>query len=95
MASIRGGRRTGRSGLEEKASVAAARVKVALEEPALRAATRIFDVGGASAVRSAALVDRHWRNLRTLFSHNPTIYKARVLGDIAVNGADLPETSFF
>lgn len=82
-------------GLEQKSSIAAARVKVAIEEPALRAASRIFDVGGASAVLASALLDRHWRNLRTLFSHNPTIYKARVLGDVAVNGAELPDTSFF
>jgi alkylation response protein AidB-like acyl-CoA dehydrogenase len=81
--------------LETKASVAAARVKVAIEEPALRAASRLFDVGGASSVRSSTHLDRHWRNLRTLFSHNPTVYKARVLGDIAVNGADLPNTGFF
>ncbi|AKS34369.1 acyl-CoA dehydrogenase family protein [Mycolicibacterium goodii] len=81
--------------LEHQASVAAARVKVAIEEPALRAAARIFDVGGASAIRASARLDRHWRNLRTLFSHNPTVYKARVLGDIAVNGASLPDSSFF
>ncbi|WP_118914834.1 acyl-CoA dehydrogenase [Mycobacterium shigaense] len=83
------------SGLEKQASVAAARVKVAIQEPALRAASRVFDVGGASAIQASALLDRHWRNLRTLFSHNPTVYKARVLGDVAVNGADLPDTSFF
>ncbi|MHC9293683.1 acyl-CoA dehydrogenase [Mycobacterium sp. LTG2003] len=81
--------------LETKASIAAARVKVAIEEPALRAASRIFDAGGASSARSTAHLDRHWRNLRTLFSHNPTVYKARVLGDIAVNGAALPDSGFF
>lgn len=81
--------------LEAAASIAAARVKVAIEEPALRAASRIFDVGGASSVRASTHLDRHWRNLRTLFSHNPTVYKARVLGDIAVNGATLPDSGFF
>ncbi|AZA68079.1 hypothetical protein EGM63_01035 [Mycobacterium avium subsp. paratuberculosis] len=81
--------------LEAAASIAAARVKVAIQEPALRAASRVFDAGGASAVQASALLDRHWRNLRTLFSHNPTVYKARVLGDVAVNGAALPDTSFF
>jgi alkylation response protein AidB-like acyl-CoA dehydrogenase len=81
--------------LEKASSIAAARVKVAIQEPALRAASRVFDVGGASAIQASALLDRHWRNLRTLFSHNPTVYKARVLGDIAVNGAELPESSFF
>lgn len=81
--------------LEDQGAVAAARVKVAIEQPALRAASRVFDAGGASSVRSASHLDRHWRNLRTLFSHNPTVYKARVLGDIAVNGAGLPDTGFF
>ncbi|WP_077739162.1 acyl-CoA dehydrogenase [Mycolicibacterium boenickei] len=81
--------------LEDQGAVAAARVKVAIEQPALRAASRVFDAGGASSVRSASYLDRHWRNLRTLFSHNPTVYKARVLGDIAVNGAGLPDTGFF
>ncbi|MDV3124977.1 acyl-CoA dehydrogenase [Mycobacterium sp. 21AC1] len=81
--------------LETRASIAAARVKVAIEEPALRAASRLFDAGGASSVRASTHLDRHWRNLRTLFSHNPTVYKARVLGDIAVNGAALPDSGFF
>ena len=81
--------------LETKASIAAARVKVAIEEPALRAASRLFDVGGASSVRASTHLDRHWRNLRTLFSHNPTVYKARVLGDVRVNDAGLPDSSFF
>lgn len=81
--------------LENRSSIAAARVKVAIEEPALRAASRIFDAGGASAIQASALLDRHWRNLRTLFSHNPAIYKARILGDIAVNGVEPPDTSFF
>ena len=73
----------------------AACVKVAIEEPALQASARIFDVGGASAVQASALLDRDWRNLRTLFSHNPTVHKPRVLGDITVNGAALPDSSFF
>lgn len=82
-------------GLEANAAIAAARVKVAIEEPALRAASRIFDAGGASSIRASAHLDRHWRNLRTLFSHNPTVYKARVLGDLAVNGSPLPDSGFF
>ncbi|OBG84766.1 acyl-CoA dehydrogenase [Mycobacterium sp. E802] len=81
--------------LEDRGAVAAARVKVAIEQPALRAASRIFDAGGASSIRASAQLDRHWRNLRTLFSHNPTVYKARVLGDLAVNGAALPDSGFF
>jgi alkylation response protein AidB-like acyl-CoA dehydrogenase len=81
--------------LEHDAAVLAAKAKVSIEDFALRAATRIFDVGGASATRSSAHFDRHWRNLRTLFSHNPTVYKARALGDLSVNDAPLPEAGHF
>ncbi len=48
----------------------------------------MFDVGGASALQEDARLDRHWRNARTLASHNPVIYKARVVGDHALNGID-------
>lgn len=81
--------------LEARASIAAAKTKVAVEELALAAAGRLFEVGGASATRAGQSFDVHWRNLRTLFSHNPTSYKARVLGDIVVNDAELPEAGFF
>ena len=78
-------------GLEDRAAVAAARAKVSIEDFALRAAGRVFDVGGASATRASTHLDRHWRNLRTLFSHNPALYKARALGNLVVNGAALPD----
>ena len=81
--------------LEQDAAVLAAKVKVSIEDVALRAATRLFEVGGASATRESAHLDRHWRNLRTLFSHNPTVYKARVIGDLVVNETPLPDTGFF
>ncbi|SNS65509.1 acyl-CoA dehydrogenase family protein [Rhodococcoides kyotonense] len=81
--------------LEARASIAAAKTKVAIEDLALTAAGRLFEVGGASATRQGRSLDIHWRNLRTLFSHNPTSYKARVLGDIVVNDAELPEAGFF
>lgn len=81
--------------LEQDAAVQAAKVKIAIEDVALRAAGRLFEVGGASATRESAHLDRHWRNLRTLFSHNPTAYKARVIGDIVVNDVPLPDTGFF
>jgi alkylation response protein AidB-like acyl-CoA dehydrogenase len=31
-------------------------------------------------------LDRHWRNARTVASHNPVIYKARNIGNWLVNG---------
>ena len=56
------------------------------KDAVLNAATRLFDVGGASAVQEDRRLDRHWRNARTLASHNPVIFKARVVGDHALNG---------
>jgi alkylation response protein AidB-like acyl-CoA dehydrogenase len=47
----------------------------------LRAATLLFEVGGASATDTSLALDRHWRNARTVASHNPARYKARALGE--------------
>jgi alkylation response protein AidB-like acyl-CoA dehydrogenase len=58
-------------------------------------AALLFDVGGASATKQAHNLDRHWRNVRTLASHNPTLYKARAIGDHVINGAALPQNGFF
>ena len=80
--------------LEFAARLAASQVKVAVEEISLRAAGEAFNAGGASWVRESVHLHRHWLNLRTLFSHNPTVYKARVVGDVLVNGAELPPTFF-
>jgi len=41
---------------------------------------------GASDTRVSKALDRHWRNARTLSSHNPVVYKARDIGDWKVNG---------
>jgi alkylation response protein AidB-like acyl-CoA dehydrogenase len=56
----------------------------------LEASTILFDTLGASAVKKPTALDRHWRNARTLSSHNPRIYKDRIVGDYAVNGTPPP-----
>ncbi|GHV08191.1 hypothetical protein AGMMS50229_16220 [Campylobacterota bacterium] len=56
----------------------------------LDATTRLFEVGGASIASGQYALDRHWRNARTLASHNPLSYKHRSLGDNLLNGAPLP-----
>lgn len=61
--------------------------QVAVIEAVLDAATAAFDAGGSSTVRAGVHLDRHWRNARTLASHNPVIYKPRVIGDFLVNGS--------
>lgn len=56
----------------------------------LEASTIIFDALGASSTKKPLGLDRHWRNARTLSSHNPRIYKDRIIGDFAVNGTPPP-----
>lgn len=55
----------------------------------LDAATRLFEVGGASALDEDRALDRHWRNTRTLASHNPARFKARALGEHLLSGNPL------
>jgi alkylation response protein AidB-like acyl-CoA dehydrogenase len=81
--------------LAHEGSVRAAQAKVVVDEMSQRAASQMFDAGGSSAVKQSAGLDRHWRNIRTLASHNPTLYKARSVGDWLVNGTDLPNSGFF
>ncbi|QEO08918.1 acyl-CoA dehydrogenase family protein [Protaetiibacter larvae] len=56
----------------------------------LEATTRLFEVGGASAVGTGFALDRHWRNVRTIASHNPVIQRTRAVGQYELNGT-LPE----
>jgi alkylation response protein AidB-like acyl-CoA dehydrogenase len=48
--------------------------------------SQLFEVGGASAVGRQRALDRHWRNVRTIASHNPAIQRKRAIGDYALNG---------
>jgi alkylation response protein AidB-like acyl-CoA dehydrogenase len=52
----------------------------------LKETTQLFEVGGASAVGKQHALDRHWRNVRTIASHNPAIHRKRAIGDYALNG---------
>lgn len=81
--------------LSHEASLLAAKAKVVIDELALKAATSLFDVGGASATKQTANLDRHWRNIRTIASHNPTVYKARAIGNYVVNGVEIPIRSVY
>lgn len=78
-----------------RASLSAARVKVHVDEVALKAAAAVFEVGGASAASRARNLDRHWRNIRTLTLHNPAVYKSVAVGDLLVNGTRLPSNGYF
>lgn len=52
----------------------------------LDATTLLFDALGASAVRIPAGLDRHWRNARTITSHNPRVYHDRIIGEYSLSG---------
>jgi alkylation response protein AidB-like acyl-CoA dehydrogenase len=71
-----------------EADVAVTQSQLVIAAAALQATTAVFDALGASGVSEELLLDRHWRNARTLASHNPRVYKARILGDWLINGKD-------
>jgi alkylation response protein AidB-like acyl-CoA dehydrogenase len=81
--------------LAHDAALAAAKAKVIVDELTLRSATALFDVGGASAATKGKNLDRHWRNARTLASHNPAVYKAQLVGAHDLHGTRLPSLGFF
>lgn len=62
------------------------RAQFAITRSVLDAATRLFDVGGASALDSQKNWDRYWRNARTLASHNPVDFRLKAIGDYDLNG---------
>lgn len=87
----------GANDAEELARVAVvvAEAQLIAERLALSAAERLFDTGGASATARTLNFDRHWRNVRTVSTHNPLAYKAYVAGDYAVNGTFPPANGYF
>lgn len=73
-----------------EAELESAQGQIAISALVLRATTQFFDALGASAASAGKSLDRHWRNARTVASHNPVIYKARIVGDWHVNGTEPP-----
>lgn len=58
----------------------------------LDATSELFEVGGASATSTTRGLDRHWRNARTVASHNPAVQRAAAIGEFELNGT-LPQWS--
>ncbi|MFN5715534.1 MAG: acyl-CoA dehydrogenase family protein [Bradyrhizobium sp.] len=78
-----------------RAALLSAKAKIVADEFAIRSGSLLFDVGGASATKKATNFDRHWRNARTLASHNPNTFKARSIGQFEISGTPLPAKGFF
>lgn len=68
---------------------------VTVNELTLRAATTLFDVVGASSTTREKGLDRHWRNARTLATHNPIPHKQQALGAYELLGSPLPTQGYF
>lgn len=81
--------------LAAEAQLKVAKVKVHLDDVAPEAATRLLELGGASASSRQRNLDRHWRNIRTITLHNPVAYKARVIGENLLHGTALPANAYF
>jgi alkylation response protein AidB-like acyl-CoA dehydrogenase len=81
--------------LAAEAQLRVAKVKVHLDDIAPEAATRLLELGGASAASRQRNLDRHWRNIRTITLHNPVAYKARVIGQNLLHGTPVPANAYF
>lgn len=73
----------------EVAELAVVHAQIGIIPLVLDAAGELFEVGGASATSESRRLDRHWRNARTLASHNPAIYQARAVGAQSLTGTGL------
>ncbi len=73
-----------------QAELDSARGQIAVASLVLQATTDLFNALGASATSESRLLDRHWRNVRTVASHNPIIYKERIVGAWEVNRTEPP-----
>ncbi|MFT4042874.1 MAG: acyl-CoA dehydrogenase family protein [Gordonia sp. (in: high G+C Gram-positive bacteria)] len=76
-----------------RAELAVGSAQVVLGELALATTAHLLDILGASSLDIGLNLDRHWRNARALVSHNPYPFRARVLGDHALNGTLPPAFS--
>ncbi|AOA58926.1 acyl-CoA dehydrogenase family protein [Acinetobacter larvae] len=68
------------------AELETAQTQSIISDLGLEAASILFDALGASATNKDLALDRYWRNIRTLASHNPRIFKDRIVGDFSING---------
>ncbi|WP_433704794.1 acyl-CoA dehydrogenase family protein [Paraburkholderia sacchari] len=72
------------------AELDSARGQSSIADLVLRATTLLFNALGASGTSEQKRLDRHWRNARTAASHNPVVFKERIVGDREINGTEPP-----
>jgi len=74
----------------EATDVAAYSAQVVVIPLVLSLTTAVFDVGGSSSVAQSRVLDRHWRNARTVGVHNPIAARERAVGHQVLFG-ELPD----
>lgn len=67
-------------GAANAANLAVYQSQVVVIPLVLEATTSIFDATGASSTSVSKVLDRHWRNVRTISSHNPLPRKEQWVG---------------
>jgi alkylation response protein AidB-like acyl-CoA dehydrogenase len=81
--------------LSLQATLAATRAKITVESLALEVIDALTQVASGSTLSTERALDRHWRNLKVLASHNPSIYKHQVLGGYELHGTRPPLGVYF
>ena len=82
-------------GLSLEATLAASKAKITVESLALNVIDALTQVASGSTLSTERALDRHWRNLKVLASHNPSIYKHQVLGAYELHGTHPPLSIYF
>ncbi|MBW0447107.1 acyl-CoA dehydrogenase [bacterium M00.F.Ca.ET.228.01.1.1] len=77
------------------ATLAASEGKVVIDDLAPQIASWLIDLGSGSVVSRFGALDRHWRNIKVIASHNPRLYKERLLGQHLLTGQLPPTGAFF
>ncbi|MFW1801177.1 acyl-CoA dehydrogenase family protein [Acinetobacter nematophilus] len=72
------------------AELESAQGQVVISDLVLDLTSQLFNALGASASSTSKQLDRFWRNARVVASHNPLVYKEKVIGDWEVNREPLP-----
>jgi alkylation response protein AidB-like acyl-CoA dehydrogenase len=77
-----------------EAAAEAYAAKVHATHVSLDITSRVFEIIGARATASHYGFDRYWRNVRTHTLHDPVFYKAREVGEFALNDR-IPQISLY
>jgi len=81
--------------LSLEATLAASRAKITVEALTQDVIDALTQVASGSTLSTERGLDRHWRNLKVLASHNPSIYKHQVLGAYELHGTQPPLGIYF